>query len=126
MTTFITVFFGLGLGYLVTVLCALTLTFGITSAAPGFVARKGRLAKRYLALYGVVWLLCATAGGYCAAMLTGTLYPWLIEALLILMLSAVLWSNVEQKKRQAFAEQLVMTILSGLGVAAGFWLRLKG
>lgn len=126
MTTLITIAFALALGYIVTVACYLTLTFGITSAAPTFVATGGRISRQYILVLATVWTLCATAGGYMAALLTGPLKPWLIELLLTAILAGVLAKNVERRKRQAIAQQIAMTALSALGVAAGFWLRLKG
>lgn len=125
MTEVITIAFALGLGYLVTVAASLTLTFGLTSASPAFVAKDGRITMKYLLVHGLIWTLCAAGGGYVAAILSGTWFPWLIGSILTGWLAWVLWTNMERRRTQAVAQQIAMTALSAAGVALGMWLRLR-
>jgi|ERR1700677_826176 hypothetical protein len=116
---------GLALGYTVTVGLAMVATLAITAASPAFVVREYRIRQRYKLIQELLWLACATAGGYATARVTGTVYPWLSATLLAVILILVLWTNTWEMRQRGLANQLLMSVMSIAGVATGFVLRLQ-
>jgi hypothetical protein len=116
---------GLAVGYTVTVGLAMVATFALTAASPAFVVREYRIRQRYKLVQELLWLACATAGGYATATVTGTVYPWLSAILLAVMLILVLWTNTWEMRQRGLANQLLMSVMSIAGVATGFVLRLQ-
>ncbi len=70
-------------------------------------------------------LVCATAGGYVAAMVNGRSHPWLIGSGLVAILVGVLWMNAWEMRQRGLGHQLAMTLVSVAGVAIGFLLDLR-
>ena len=126
MITAAFVLFALILGYGVAVGLLMLATFGVTKAAPAFVAREHVLRNEYRVLQEIVWLVCATAGGYVAAWVAGpTAHPWLVGMGLAAILIAVLWGNTWEAAQRGLGHQVMMTIATMGGVGAGLVLRLR-
>lgn len=126
MITATFVLFALILGYGVAVGLLMLATFGITKSAPAFVAREHVLSYGYRVLQEIVWLVCATAGGYVAAWVAGpAAHPWFVGVMLAAILIAVLWGNTWEAAQRGLGHQVVMTIATVAGVGAGLVLRLR-
>jgi uncharacterized membrane protein YfcA len=113
------------LGYAVAVALSMAATFGITAASPGFVSRNNRINPRYKFVQDAVWLVCAIAGGYVAALVNGASHSWLVGSALVAILVAVLWMNVWEMRQRGLGHQLVMSAGSAAGVAVGFMIHLR-
>jgi hypothetical protein len=113
------------LGYLVTVGLSMAATFGITAASRSFVSKNYRIRTRYKYAQDTVWLICATAGGYVAALVNGRSYPWVVGPGLVVILVGVLWMNAWEMRQRGLGHQLAMSIVSAAGVTVGFLLRLR-
>jgi hypothetical protein len=72
-----------------------------------------------------VWLVCATAGGYVAALVNGASHLWLVGSALVAILVAVLWMNAWEMRQRGLGHQLVMSAGSAAGVAVGFMIHLR-
>ena len=70
------------LGYAVAVALSMAATFGITAVSPGFVSKNNRINPGYKFLQDAVWLVCAVAGGYVAALVNGESHSWLVGSAL--------------------------------------------
>jgi hypothetical protein len=112
------------LGYVVAVGLAMAATFGITAASRSFVAENYRIRTQYKYAQDVMWLACATAGGYVAALINGPSHSWLVGATLVAILVGVLWRNAWEMRQRGLGHQISMSLASALGVAAGFFLHL--
>jgi hypothetical protein len=112
------------LGYVVAVGLSMAATFGITTASPNFVAENYRIRTRYKYAQDAVWLVCATAGGYVAALINGPSHSFLVGAALVTILVGVLWRNAWEMRQRGLGHQLSMSLASALGVATGFLLHL--
>jgi O-antigen/teichoic acid export membrane protein len=112
------------LGYVLTVVCSLIATFGITTAFPHFVAKEHRLTSAYKRMYALVWMLSATVGGFAAVATAsvGGISPWLIGVALTLMLTGMLWYNSWEARQRGTAHQILISLTTAIGVAAGAWL----
>lgn len=120
------VLFALILGYGVAVGLLMLATFGVTKAAPAFVAKEHVQNPRYRVLQEVVWFVCATAGGYVSAWVAGpAAHPWLVGVALAAALMTVLWSNKWEVAQRGLGHQIVMTFVTIAGVSAGLALRLR-
>jgi hypothetical protein len=118
--------FALILGYFVAVGLSMMVTFGITKAAPGFVVKDLRLRSGYKFFQDLGWLVFATAGGYLSAVVAEpTLRPWLVGMLLAGVLVVVLWSNTWEVRQRGLGHQFLMSVLSVVGVGAGYYLALQ-
>jgi hypothetical protein len=113
------------LGYAVTVGLSMVATFGISAASPRLVAENARIRQKYKFLQDVVWLVCTTAGGYVAALVIGQTRPWLGGIGLVTILVGVLWINAWEMRQRGTEHQIVMSIVTAAGVAAGFLIRLR-
>jgi hypothetical protein len=113
------------LGYVVAVGLAMAATFGITAVSRDFVTKDDRVRTRYKYVQEAVWLVCATAGGYVAAMIHGRSHPWVVGVGLVAVLVGVLWTNVWEMRQRGLGHQISMSIVSAGGVAVGFLLRLR-
>jgi hypothetical protein len=113
------------LGYAVTVGLSMAATFGISAVSPGFVAENYRIRRRYKFVQDVVWLACTTAGGYVAALVIGQSRPWLGGIGLIAILVGVLWINAWEMRQRGTEHQIVLSVVTAAGVAAGFMIRLR-
>ena len=112
-------------GYLVAVGLAMAAAFGMTSASPGFVAKENRIRTRYKYAQDAVWLVCATAGGYVAALINGPDHAWAAGMTLVVVMVGVLWMNAWEMRQRGLGHQIVMTLVSIAGVTAGFVLHLR-
>jgi hypothetical protein len=112
------------LGYVVAVGLAMVATFGITAASRTFVVENHRIKTRYKYAQDAVWLVCATAGGYVAALINGPSHSWLVGAGLVAIFVGVLWRNVWEMRQRGLGHQISMSLVSAVGVAAGFFLHL--
>ncbi|HEX4575742.1 MAG TPA: hypothetical protein VH117_00205 [Edaphobacter sp.] len=112
------------LGYAAAVALSMAATFGITAISSNFVSKNHRIRREYKFVQDAVWLVCAMAGGYVAALVNGESHSWLVGSALAGILIAVLWMNVWEMRQRGLGHQLVMSAGSAAGVAAGFALRL--
>jgi hypothetical protein len=115
--------FAIALGYLVAVGLSMMATFGITKSAPGFVAKDLRLRTRYKLVQQMLWLVCVTVGASLSAVVSEpVLHPWLVGTLLAVILVAVPWTNTWETRQRGLGQQLLMSLVSVAGVAAGYYL----
>src|SRR5260370_3564396 len=112
------------LGYAVAVALSMAATFGIPAVSPGFVSKNNRINPGYKFAQDAVWLVCAVAGGYVAALVNGESHSWLVGSALVAILVAVLWMNVWEMRQRGLGHQLVMSAGSAAGVAVGFMVHL--
>lgn len=100
-------------------------TFAITAASPAFAAREHRIRRTYKLVQELLWLECATAGGFVAAAVSGATMPWFSGALLAGIMILVLWTNTWEMRQRGAVHQVLMSLMSAAGVAAGYilWLR---
>ena len=113
------------LGYAVAVALLMAATFGITAVSSDFVAKDNRIKRGYKYTQDAVWLLCAMAGGYVASLVNGEDHRWLVGSGLVMILVAVLWMNAWEMRQRGLGHQLVMSIVSAVGVAVGFVIQLR-
>ena len=110
------------LGYGLTVVCALVATFGLTAASPEFVVREYRITAGYKRTQAVVWLVCVIAGAFLTCVAAQGTYPWVVGPMLATALVGILWLNRWEARQRGMAHQILMSLVSILGVAAGYWL----
>ena len=113
------------LGYAVAVALSMAVTFGITAVSPGFVSKNNRIRREYKFVQDAVWLICAMAGGYVAALVNGESHSWLVGSALVAILVLVLWMNVWEMRQRGLGHQLVMTAAAAVGVTVGFMIHLR-
>jgi hypothetical protein len=125
MITAVLIVSALILGYVVAVGLLMAATFGISSRAPGFVAKDYRIRNSYKVVHELTWLVCAAAGGYVAATVSGTTQPWISATSLVAVMILVLWTNTWEMRQRGILHQMLISLVSAAGVAAGFMLRLR-
>jgi hypothetical protein len=108
------------LGYVLTVVAMMAATFGLTSASPDFVVRECRLTTSYKRLQAVIWLVCVTLGAFATYMVAQGTYPVIVGGLLALVFVAMLWRNSWEARQRGMAHQILMSMVSILGVVAGY------
>jgi len=113
------------LGYAVAVALAMAATFGITAVSPDFVSKNYRIRPAYKFVQDGVWLICAMAGGYVAALINGESHSLLVGSALVVILVAVLWMNAWEMRQRGIGHQLVMSAAAAVGVASGFMIHLR-
>ena len=113
------------LGYAVAVGLAMAATFGITAASRSFVSKHYRIRTRYKYAQDAVWLFCAMAGGYVAALINGRSHPLLTGAGLTTILVGVLWMNAWEMRQRGLGHQIAMSLVATVGVTVGFLLHLR-
>jgi uncharacterized membrane protein YfcA len=109
-------------GYVVAVGLSMAATFGITAVSRSFVSKNYRIRRGYKYTQEAVWLVCATAGGYVAAVVDEAAAPWLAGAGLVAVLVGVLWLNAWEMRQRGLGHQISMSLASVAGVAAGFFI----
>jgi|ERR1700733_1858287 hypothetical protein len=125
MITGVLIAAALALGYAVAVGLLMAATFGITAVSPAFVTKEHRIRQSYKLAHDLVWLVCATAGGYVTAAVSGSTMPWFVGTLLAGAMILVLWTNTWEMRQRGFANQLLMSLVSVGGVATGYFLRMR-
>ena len=125
MIPFFLIAAALALGYAVAVGLSMAATFGITAVSPHFVSKNNRIKREYKFVQDAVWLVCAMAGGYVAALVNGESHSLLVGSGLVTILVAVLWMNVWEMRQRGLGHQIVMSAGSAAGVAAGFMIHLR-
>jgi hypothetical protein len=113
------------LGYTVAVALSMAATFGITAVSRDFVSKNYRIRPGYKLAQDGVWLVCAAAGGYVAALVNGESHSWLVGPALAAIFVAVLWTNVWEMRQRGLGHQLAMSAASAVGVAVGFMIHLR-
>jgi len=113
------------LGYLVAVGLSMAVTFGVTRAAPEFVANDHMLKTGYKFFQAVDWTACVIVGSYLSALVASiTIRPWFVGGLLAALLVLVLWSNTWEMRQRGLGHQLLMSVATVAGVGAGYYLAL--
>jgi hypothetical protein len=112
-------------GYLVAVGLLMAATFGITSLAPAFAVKEYRIRKRYKLVQDLVWLVCATAGGFVTAAVAGAAQVWLAGIVLAGAMILVLWTNSWEMRQRGIVHQILMSLVSAAGVATGCMLQMS-
>jgi len=112
-------------GYAVAVGLSMAATFGITAASRSFVSKDHRLRRGYKYTQEAMWLVCAIAGGYGAAMVKGDSYSWIVGPGLVVILISVLWINAWEMRQRGLGHQIAMSIASAAGVTVGFLIHLR-
>jgi hypothetical protein len=112
------------LGYGFTVASSMVATFGLTSASPGFVAREHRVTAGYKRLQALIWFGCVTLGAFVTGVVAQGTYPLMAGTLLAVALIAVLWLNTWEARQRGMAHQILMSLVTIVGVMAGY--RLAG
>jgi hypothetical protein len=116
----------LALGYAVTVGLSMAATFAVTAATPtAFVTKEHRIRSAYKLIQALLWLFCATVGGFVTAAVSGAAMPWFSGVVLAMTLITVLWTNTWEMRQRGVVHQVLMSLLSGVGVAAGYILWIK-
>jgi hypothetical protein len=110
------------LGYAMTVGCSLVATFGLASASPDFVARDHRITAGYKRMQALIWGACATAGGFVTCAVAQEAHEWQVGTLLAASLVGMLWFNTWEARQRGMAHQILMSLVSLIGVLAGFGL----
>jgi hypothetical protein len=115
----------LALGYTVAVSLLMAATFGLTALRPAFVAKEHRIRQSYKLVHDLVWLVCATLGGFVTAAVSHAMMPWFAGTLLAGAMILVLWTNTWEMRQRGAVHQILMSIMSVAGVAAGYllWIR---
>ena len=112
------------LGYLVAVGLSMAVTFGITRAAPDFVASEHMLRTGYRLLQAVAWTACVIVGSYLSAVVASiTMRPWFVGGLLAALLVLVLWSNTWEVRQRGLGHQLLMSAATAAGSRSAAYTR---
>jgi hypothetical protein len=125
MITDVLIAAALALGYALAVGLLMAATFGITAVSPTFVTKEYRIRQSYKLVHDLVWLVCATVGGFVTAAVSRATMPWFSGALLAGAMILVLWTNTWEMRQRGSAHQVLMSLMSAAGVAAGYllWIR---
>lgn len=116
----------LTLGYLVAVGLSLAITFSVAKAAPAFIVKDHLLKTGYKLFQALVWLVAVAVGSYLSALAAeAVMRPWLVGGLLAVLLVFVLWANTWEARQRGLGHQLLMTILTLVGVSTGYYLALR-
>jgi hypothetical protein len=112
-------------GYVVAVGLSMAATFGISAASRSFVSKDYRIRARYKYAQDAVWLFCATAGGYVAAVINGRSHSLVTGAGLAAILVGVMWMNAWEMRQRGLGHQIAMSLVATFGVTVGFLLHLR-
>ena len=123
MITGVLIAAALALGYAVAVALALAATFCIAAARPAFVTKEYRIRQRYKLVQELLWLVCAAAGGYVTAAVSGGAHCWLSGTVLAGMLILVQWTNSWEMRQRGVPNQLLMSVMTVAGVVTCYVLR---
>ncbi len=124
--TMIVVSVGLALGYCLVVVSSLMATMAIASAARGFVVKNHCIRPAYKVAMDLFWTAVVVAAGFTAATVAGPgVVGWLTGAVLAGLLILVLWTNTWEARQRGLPHQILLTLLTCVGVLAGVYLRLR-
>ena len=107
-------------GYVTTVLCVWSGTMTLTASAPQVVVADHRLRPGYKMLHQLLWFFCVLIGAFVTARVGMHTNQKQQEAALSAALLFVLWRNTWEARQRGVASQVLMSILTLAGVAAGF------
>ena len=117
---------GLALGYCLVVVLSLMATMAIASAARGFVVKDFCLRPAYKLTMALFWTVAAVAAGFVAATVAGPgAVGWLTGVALAGALILVLWTNTWEARQRGLPHQILLTLLTSVGVLSGVYLRLR-
>ena len=126
LSILITVGAGLALGYVLVVAGSLAGTIAIASAAPRFVVHDHHLRPGYKLLHEALWMVLSAGGGFAAASVAGPwMFAWMAGAALAAALILMLWTNSWEARQRGLPHQILITLLTCAGVAAGVFLRTR-
>jgi uncharacterized membrane protein YfcA len=125
MITIVLIVAALALGYAAAVGLSMAAIFGIAAVSPAFVTRDYRIRPAYKLVQELLWLVCAAAGGFVTAAVSGATMSWFLAALLAGTMIVVLWVNTWEMRQRGAMHQILMSLVSVAGVAAGYilWMR---
>ena len=124
MVNLVIIFLAALAGYLVTVLLVWGGTMVLTGSAPQMVAAADhRLRPGYKLLQQLLWLVCVLIGAFVAAFAGMHVKQKEQEAALVAALLFVLWRNTWEARQRGITFQVLISILTVAGVAAGFALQ---
>ena len=107
-------------GYLLTMLCSLAMTFALGSASPSFVTQNFRITAGYKRVQALIWLFCVMAGAFVACAVARVTYPLFVATVFAALLIGLLWFNTWEARQRGMAHQILMSVVSLLGSAAGY------
>lgn len=110
------------LGYTTTVSISLLTTMGIAAGAPAFVVRDYRVRGAYKWLHEALWLLAAVLGGVVAALAGVGISEWKAKLGLCALLLLMLWRNTWEARQRGTAHQILISVLTVVGVFCGYLL----
>ena len=106
-------------GYIVTVGISLLGTMAIASAVPRFVIADHRVRGIYKFVHEFLWFLSAFVGAYVMAQIGSEIQAVRLEAVLSGALLVMLWRNTWEARQRGIAHQILISVLTVAGVAAG-------
>lgn len=115
----------IAVGYGVTVVISLILTFAVTVALPKFVEADYLIRNGYKLVHEGFWLVAAAVGGYVTAAVVKGIHPLVTELALMAALIWVLWDNSWEARQRGMAHQVLITALTVVGVAGGYVLQTR-
>lgn len=108
-------------GYLLVVLLVWAGTMTITASAPQMVAGADhRLRPAYKAAQQGLWLVCVLLGAFVTAWVGMHVNQKEQEIALLAALLFVLWRNTWEARQRGTAAQILISILTVIGVIGGF------
>ena len=122
MITITLIAVALFLGYVLTAVCMLVATFGLTSAAPAFVLQDYRITTAYKLMQTLSWVVSVTLGAFVACAVAQASYPLIVAALFAVCVTLLLWLNAWEARQRGMAYQILMSLGSIAGAAAGYGL----
>ena len=117
---------GMALGYCLVLVSSLMATMAVASAVRGFVVRDHCLRPGYKLAMALFWTAATVLAGFVAAAVTGAgMVAWLSGAGLTAVLNAVLWTNTWEARQRGLPHQILLTLLTFVGVLGGVYLRVR-
>lgn len=124
--TLVVIGVALALGYCLVVLLSLMATMAVASAARGFVVREHCLRPGYKLTMELFWTVATVAAGFVAAAVAGPgMVGWATGAGLAGALILVLWTNTWEARQRGLPHQILLTLLTAVGVLSGVYVRLR-
>jgi hypothetical protein len=108
------------LGYVSTVACSLLITFALTSAYPAMVSANHRITANYKRVQTILWLMCVIVGSGVTYAVAQGISPLITGIAMAAGLIAILWLNTWEARQRGMAHQILMSVMSILGVIIGY------